>query len=177
MSYYKHTNDTTGIASSRGEQAEIMFQNKLTKLNISWTKATEEQDKYKHHDLYISSKTNKLIGIDVKDMKHRYRSDAKPDQLYCCIEISNNYGYSWVNGTGYIAFRYNQEFLLVPRNALQQYISDNIDTKQIKIENKNRPLMDEKDLRHKLFYRDNQPREAVTYVSWDDIKQLATRIL
>lgn len=174
---YHHTNDKSGIAATRGEQAEILFQQKCSAQGITWTKATEEQDKYKHHDIYISSKTNKLIGIDVKDMKHRYRSDAKPDQKYCFIEISNNYGYSWLHGNGYVAFRYNDKFYLVYRKDLQEYVNTTINLNQVKIENKERPYIPEDDLAYKLFYRDNQPREIVTLVPWEDIKRLAKKII
>jgi hypothetical protein len=174
---YHHSNDKSGIAANRGEQAEILFQQKCSALNISWTKATLYEDKMKHHDLYITSKTNKRIGIDVKSHKCRYRSDVKPDQKYCFLELSNNYGYSWIDGTGYLGFQFNDKFYLVYRKDLQEYVNNTINLNQVKIENKERPYMNEDDLAYKLFYRDNQPREIVTLVPWEDIKRLAKKII
>jgi hypothetical protein len=175
---YKHQNDKSGTAAIQGDKAETLFVTKLIGKGIKYRTASLQEDKYSHNDCYIINEENQ-IGIDVKSHKKRYRYDSKPDETYVAIEISNNYGYSWALDptSGYIAFQYHNTFYLVSRKDLQKYIKNSVDLKQTKIENKQRPKMDVSDLEHNLFYRSSQPRECITYVSWETIKLLATKTI
>jgi len=175
---YQHKNDPKGLAATQGDVSEALFATKLNMKQVPYRLATLREDKYKHNDLYVIN-GDKEIGIDIKSHKKRYRYDYKRDCTYVSCEISNNYGYSWCMDpkSGYIAFQYATDFYLVLRKDLQNYINDNVDLKQVKIENKQRKNMDESALEHKLFYRYSQPNECITYIKWGIIKQLAKRVI
>ena len=169
MNVYNKYNKLT---KGRARQAEQEFINRCIEHDIEYRKATVNEDKYKHHDVYVKGKSGNEIGIDVKDHKRR---NGEPDQKYCVLEISNAWGYSWCNGTGYIAFKYNNKFLLVNRTNLQQYISDKIDTNQPKLLMKYKYSMNEEDIAYKLFYRAEAPKEAIVLVPWTDILNITSK--
>ena len=171
--YKQHNHKTEKF----GNAAVDKFISKCNNLSVKYRMATDYEDRKLHHDIYVLN-GSKEIGIDIKAHKKRRRFHNESDQTLCFLELANWTGkYAWTDGTGYIGFQYNNEFILVLKSDLRQYLSNNIDRSKPKLLTYKMNDMSDSQIVGNVFYRKDAPNEAVTMVSWDTIKELAKRII
>lgn len=91
-------------------------------------KATKEEDKIKHIDIWWNSPKKGRIGIDVKGIKKNHRKDEDFDDSIHWIEIMGVTGYKgWIYGEmDYIAFLTKDKVLFVKPNDIYGKILINI---------------------------------------------------
>lgn len=94
-------------------------------------RATRDEDMFDHVDFWWDSPKKGRIGIDVKGIKKKKRSDKEGDDSINWIEIKNvNGNPGWIYGKAtYIAFRTNNGILFVKNSKLIEYIEEKVDFK------------------------------------------------
>ena len=97
------------------------------------TRASKEEDMYKHIDFWWNSPKKGKIGIDVKGIKKNNRNDNNYDDSIHWLELTNVNGKSgWLYGKAdYIAFRTNSSIIFCKRQKLLNFILSKIKDKKI----------------------------------------------
>lgn len=103
---------------SEGKETELEFGSLFKNFDFS----SKEEDINEHWDLKISFK------YDVKSVKKISRNDLYPNELYHFIEIKNvNGDNGWLYGDAdYFVFETFKYFIIVSKEKLQKFISENI---------------------------------------------------
>lgn len=141
-------------------QAELEFFNMFDDIR----KSDREEDMFGHYDFIIADR----IKVDVKGAKKINRWDEEPNHEIHYVEFTNVKGNDgWVLGKAdYIAFEYNDTFLLVKRLALKELCLNKIKSKEI---------LNVKRLYQ--YYRREGREDIITLVPTKDIIGITTRIL
>lgn len=141
-------------------QAELEFFNMFDDIR----KSDREEDMFGHYDFIIADR----IKVDVKGAKKINRWDEEPNHEIHYVEFRNVKGNDgWVLGKAdYIAFEYNDTFLLVKRIALKELCLNKIKSKEI---------LNVKKLYQ--YYRREGREDIITLVPTKDIIGITTRIL
>jgi hypothetical protein len=111
---------------SRGRSAEIRFATEhLT--DVTWP--TKEQDMFEHWDVQGRRRNGRLYKYDVKALKKLNRNDPDFRDDVTWVEGTNVRGdKGWLKGEAdYIAFERKQEWLLIPRDILYDWVLSMLD--------------------------------------------------
>lgn len=108
------------------DKIEILFTASMLAYKSGWLSmetATDHQDMFKHWDIKIQG-----ITYDVKAARKISRSDAEVQYDYTWVELRNVRGLGgWLVGEAErIAFELQDEFLIVDRIALFEWITKNL---------------------------------------------------
>lgn len=141
-------------------QAELTFFNMFDDIR----KSSREEDMFGHYDFVIAGN----IKVDVKGAKKINRWDKEPNHEIHYVEFKNVRGCDgWVLGKAdYIAFEYNDTFLLVKRLALKELCLNKI---------KSNEILNVKRLYQ--YYRREGREDVITLVPTKDIISITTRVL
>ena len=112
---------------NRGQLVEVDFSKLLESRNISWKKATRQQQ-FNHIDY-----TTSIGSIDVKAKKRISRSDSNSQSDLIWLEFKNVQGKKgWLCGsTDIIAFERENDFVLFRRKQLLDWAMDKCDIEQL----------------------------------------------
>jgi len=112
---------------NRGQVVEVDFSKLLDSRNISWKKATRQQQ-VNHIDY-----TTSIGSIDVKAKKRISRSDSNSQSDFIWLEFKNVQGKKgWLCGsTDIIAFERENDFVLFRRKQLLDWAMNKCDIKQL----------------------------------------------
>jgi len=112
---------------NRGQVVEVDFSKLLDSRNISWKKATRQQQ-FNHIDY-----TTSIGSIDVKAKKRISRSDSNSQSDFIWLEFKNVQGKKgWLCGsTDIIAFERENDFVLFRRKQLLDWAMNKCDIKQL----------------------------------------------
>jgi len=96
-------------------------------------RSSKEDDIYKHVDFWWHSPKKGIIGIDVKGLNKRRRSDSNYDDTIHWLELQNVKGNNgWLKGEAeYIAFRTNTKIIFVNRAKLLDFALESIKGKEV----------------------------------------------
>lgn len=143
-----------------GTDAEQKFVQTMNKQGCKVVKATEEEDMFKHIDFYVDGKS-----YDVKGNK-RIGRHAVYNGDVVWIERTNVRGADgWLFGKAeLIAFLIAEEFWIIPRESLLEYVNNDIPYDEI---------LSKKG--YKTWYRRRDRLDCVTYVHPEDIEKLVIK--
>ena len=112
---------------NRGQLVEVDFSKLLDSRNISWKKATRQQQ-FNHIDY-----TTSIGSIDVKAKKRISRSDSNSQSDLIWLEFKNVQGKrGWLCGsTDIIAFERENDFVLFRRKQLLDWAINKCDIEQL----------------------------------------------
>ena len=112
---------------NRGQVVEVDFSKLLDSRNISWKKATRQQQ-FNHIDY-----TTSIGSIDVKAKKRISRSDSNSQSDFIWLVFKNVQGKKgWLCGsTDIIAFERENDFVLFRRKQLLDWAMNKCDIKQL----------------------------------------------
>lgn len=143
-----------------GISAEHKFVQVMEGLGHTVSLATEEDNMFKHIDCYVDGES-----YDVKGNK-RIGRNAVYDKDVIWLERTNVRGnVGWLFGEAmYIAFLIADEFWIILRESLLQYVNDEIPYEEI---------LSKKG--YKTWYRRRDRLDCVTYVHPEDIEKLVLK--
>ena len=120
------------LAAGRVDEAFVAKQ-LVSHLGGTIDVATQEVDIQDHIDFWWRKPDNAVVGIDVKGMRKRSRSDPRPDNDITWLEFQNVLGArGWLYGKAkYIAFRRIGLTAFVDRVTLASYAERLVAGKQV----------------------------------------------
>ncbi len=141
-----------------GKQAEEIFASLLPKS----TRATKEQDMFEHWDVESEG-----IKYDVKTQKKLNREDKDVSHVLW-IELQNVRGeIGWLKGKAdKIAFLLNNNFVIVSREALFDWVKRNITNLEVQTFKE-----------YKRWYQRRGRKDIITYIYPSDIEHLIEKTL
>lgn len=161
----------TFVALGRQDESFVAKQ-VLSQLGGTIVVASQEEDVKDHVDFWWTKPNGERVGVDVKGMRKKSRSDLRPDNDITWLEFRNVLGeVGWLYGKAkYLAFRRIGLTVFVDRLKLVQYAENLVRGKQVV------------DVRPTLcgipYTRKRWGRNDITVmVSLDDIQALAEFIL
>jgi hypothetical protein len=158
MSKWKNTESW-----NRGQVVEVDFSKLLDKRNISWKKATRQQQ-FNHIDY-----TTSIGSIDVKAKKRISRSDSDSQSDFVWLEFKNVQGKKgWMCcSTDIIAFEREKDFVLFRRHQLLEWAMGKCDIEQL--------VSNSKDALYKGYTRRGR-NDLISIVKMKDMMEIHHRI-
>lgn len=121
--------------------------------------STREENMFKHIDYFVDE-----VGYDVKGEKRMDRKQDDSDDTIWIESVNVRGDKGWIFGEAdYIAFLVKDEFWVIPRTSLVDYIQKEITCEKVF------PIK-----RYKKWYQREGRKDAVTYVYPRDIEPLVT---
>ena len=120
------------VAAGRIDEAHVAKQLE-TQVGGTVRIATPNEDIYDHVDFWWTKPDGVIVGVDVKGMKKRNRSDPRPDNDITWLELKNVHGDAgWLYGKAtYFAFRRIGLTVFVNRQRLVCYAETVVRGKQV----------------------------------------------
>ena len=148
---------------NRGQVVEVDFSKLLDQRNISWKKATRQQQ-FNHIDY-----TTSIGSIDVKAKKKISRSDSSSQSDFVWLEFKNVRGKKgWLCGsTDIIAFERENDFVLFRRHQLLKWAMDKCDIDQL--------VNNSKDALYKGYTRRGR-NDLISIVKMKDMMEIYHRV-
>jgi hypothetical protein len=130
---YVNKFDKEGKCSKEGHSAEDLFESIAASKNYIITRSTKSENMHKHIDMFLEGKDQKtqekkIISVDIKASKRTSRKDKNFNYEWVWVEIKNVQGRNgWLFGEAdFIVFEQEEDFLLVSRKALVNFIKSNV---------------------------------------------------
>lgn len=170
---------------TKGMLSEQLFAQMIKKVGLNALPSSEEEDMFKHIDFYLkmdiknkskkdsikhdNSKISSILHnatVEVKSHKNVGRGKHAVGDRYALVETVNVRGnQGWLYGeANYIAFRYDESFIIVPRTALISIV-ESIPKRYVK---RNTEAIG-------AFYK--RGNDEITLISWETIQQLSILII
>ena len=139
-----------------GHKAEELFKHTMEIAGHTVIAATKDEDMYHHIDFFVDGE-----GYDVKGEKRYNREDESVTDVIW-IENTNVRGDpGWLNGQAkYIAFLIGEEFVIVDRKKLAEYIKNNMRSEKV---------FNVKG--YKKWYRREGRQDIITYIYPRDLEK------
>ena len=152
-----------------GQQSESDFEKAANKENYIVSKATREENMFKHIDFFLGQDHFKF-GVDVKARKKTNRSDSSFNDDWTWIEFKNVRGNpGWLYGEAdFIGFEREDDFLLVNRQKLIEYCDEKVDLETIVDKAYN--------AEYKGYQRKGR-KDLITRIRMDDLNYLEGNII
>lgn len=111
---------------------DFVMESIINTIGGSVTKAKRKEDVNEHIDLWWKTPKNVLVGIDVKGLNKRKRSDTSFSNVHW-LELQNVKGKDgWLKGkSDYIAFRTIDKIMFVKRHRLLEFALESIKNKEV----------------------------------------------
>lgn len=158
---------------TKGMLSEQMFAQMIKKVGLKALPSSEQEDMFKHIDFYLykdsisydKSKISSILHnttVEVKSHKNVGRGNYAVGDKYALVETVNVRGNKgWLYGeANYIAFRYDDSFIIVPRTALISIV-ESIPKRYVK---RNTEAIG-------AFYK--RGNDEITLISWKTIIQIS----
>ncbi len=124
---------------------------------------------FNHIDFYLT-KDNIKISFDVKGQKRKNRHDKNKSNEIVWVELKNVKGKNgWLYGKqDYVAFEFDNEFIIVKREHLKKYIEKTIDFSS--------PLVKNPSMAYKKLYQRKNRKDLITIINKSDLLLVPHRI-
>ena len=176
MEEYRKHNEDVGF-----EKLQTLINEKYQGV-ISIEKGTEEEDRLKHIDGYLTihehsnpSLEGRRISFDVKETKKINRSDEKVSYDYIIIELQGITGYpgSLFGKQEFFIFEHKDSWLVIRRQGIIDFLKENMDISRDGLKN---PITKVRGLKVKPFEMYQRPRkqDVFVYIPTEDLRSFAT---
>ena len=124
----KNKYDKTGECIQTGLGAEQLFEQIAESKNLETKNAKRRENMQKHIDKYVTE-NGETWSVDIKARKKTSRSNSQAQDDWIWIEFQNVRGNAgWLYGDAdRIAFETQDDFIVVDRNSLIDYVEDVVD--------------------------------------------------
>ena len=124
----KNKYDKTGECIQTGLGAEQLFEQIAESKSLETKNAKRRENMHKHIDKYVTE-NGETWSVDIKARKKTSRSNSQAQDDWIWIEFQNVRGNAgWLYGDAdRIAFETQDDFIVVDRNSLIDYVEDVVD--------------------------------------------------